>query len=75
MQAAATDLDQDRQQRLAQLDERERADREADDRARERDARYGGRSFTNNLHRKAGDLALADRVAGSRQGPQQKDED
>ena len=70
MQEAATDLDQDRQRRLTQLEEKEQADRDADDRARERDARYGGRSFTNNLHRKAGDLSLIDRVGGSRRGLQ-----
>jgi len=74
MQVAATDLDQDRERRLKELEERERAAREADDRARERDSRYGGRSFTNNLHKKAGDLALADRV-GSRRGPQRDDAD
>ena len=74
MQEAATDLDQDRQHRLAELEVRERAAREADDRARERDSRYGGRSFTNQLHRKAGDLALADRVGGNRRGLQKDDD-
>ncbi|KAL7934727.1 pre-mRNA-splicing factor CWC25 [Trichoderma chlorosporum] len=50
MQSAASELDQDRETRLAALEERERAAREADDRARERG---GDRGFVNGLHRKA----------------------
>ncbi|KAL7955351.1 pre-mRNA-splicing factor CWC25 [Trichoderma compactum] len=50
MQSAASELDQDRETRLAALEERERAARESDDRARERG---GDRGFVNGLHRKA----------------------
>ncbi|KAF3073264.1 Pre-mRNA-splicing factor CWC25 [Trichoderma lentiforme] len=50
MQSAASDLDQDREARLAALEERERAARESDDKARERG---GDRGFVNGLHRKA----------------------
>ncbi|UKZ55764.1 RNA-splicing factor [Trichoderma virens] len=50
MQSAASELDQDRETRLAALEERERAARDADDRARERG---GDRGFVNGLHRKA----------------------
>ncbi|RFU76024.1 pre-mrna-splicing factor cwc25 [Trichoderma arundinaceum] len=50
MQSAASELDQDREQRLAALEDRERVAREADDRARERG---GDRGFVNGLHRKA----------------------
>ncbi|KAL6872483.1 pre-mRNA-splicing factor CWC25 [Trichoderma longibrachiatum] len=50
MQSAASDLDRDREARLAALEDRERAAREADDKARERG---GDRGFVNGLHRKA----------------------
>ncbi|KAL7918236.1 pre-mRNA-splicing factor CWC25 [Trichoderma austrokoningii] len=50
MQSAASELDNDREKRLAALESRERAAREADDKAWERG---GDRSFTNGLHRKA----------------------
>ncbi|QYT00251.1 Cir_N domain-containing protein [Trichoderma simmonsii] len=50
MQSAASELDQDRETRLAALEERERAARESDDKARERG---GDRGFVNGLHRKA----------------------
>ncbi|KAM0449645.1 hypothetical protein ACHAPV_009187 [Trichoderma viride] len=50
MQSAASELDGDREKRLAALESQERAAREADDKARERG---GDRGFTNGLHRKA----------------------
>ncbi|KAL6872155.1 pre-mRNA-splicing factor CWC25 [Trichoderma novae-zelandiae] len=50
MQSAASELDRDRETRLAALENRERAAREADDKARERG---GDRGFVNGLHRKA----------------------
>ncbi|KAK1237178.1 hypothetical protein MKX07_006057 [Trichoderma sp. CBMAI-0711] len=53
MQSAASDLDRDREARLAALEDRERAAREADDKARERG---GDRGFVNGLHRKAMNL-------------------
>jgi len=63
MQAAATDLDQDRERRLAQLAEKERADQEMDDRARQRNKRLGGDAgFMNQLHSRAAELKVADRV-------------
>ncbi|KAI1496624.1 Pre-mRNA splicing factor-domain-containing protein [Biscogniauxia marginata] len=52
MQEAASDLDQDRQKRLAALEEKERSLREADDKARERAGKYGDREFVNGLRRK-----------------------
>ncbi len=70
MQEAASDLDLDRQRRLAETEERERAARDEDERARERDSRYGGRSFANGLHRKAGDMALSERIGRGKLGLQ-----
>ncbi|POR37650.1 Uncharacterized protein TPAR_02150 [Tolypocladium paradoxum] len=64
MQSAASELDQDRESRLAALEERERAAREADSRAR---ARAGDRGFVNGLHKKAEKLDLAERMGRGRQ--------
>lgn len=75
MQAAASNLDQDREARLTALDHAERAAREADDKARQRSSKVGGdRHFLNGLHRKAGDMDLAERIGRGRQGLQ-RDED
>ncbi|KAF4343609.1 pre-mRNA-splicing factor CWC25 [Fusarium beomiforme] len=71
MQSAATELDSDRSKRLAALEEREAALREADDKARERG---GDRGFVNKLHQQAGHKGLADRMGGGRRG-YQKDDD
>ncbi|KAI5867461.1 Pre-mRNA splicing factor-domain-containing protein [Durotheca rogersii] len=51
MQEAATSLDQDRERRLAALAEKERLDREADNKARERSGKHGDREFVNGLRR------------------------
>lgn len=50
MQSAASELDDDREKRLAALENRERTAREADDRAREQG---GDRGFSDGLYRKA----------------------
>ncbi|KAH7256212.1 Pre-mRNA-splicing factor CWC25 [Fusarium tricinctum] len=71
MQSAATELDVDRQQRLVALEERERALREADDKARERG---GDRGFVNKLHQQAGHKGLAERMGGARRGFQKDDD-
>lgn len=52
MQQAASELDDNREKRLAALDERDRQEREADDRARERSGKYGDREFVNGLRKK-----------------------
>lgn len=71
MQSAASDMDQDREKRLASLEREERAAREADERARERG---GERGFVNGLHKQAGKLDLGERMGRNRQG-YQRDED
>ena len=63
MQEAATDLDQERERRLALLAEKERSAQEVDDRARQRNKRFGGDAgFMNQLHSRASELKIADRV-------------
>ncbi|KAF6842571.1 hypothetical protein CMUS01_02950 [Colletotrichum musicola] len=75
MQAAASDLDTDRDRRLAALEAQEKAAREADDQAREKSSKYGGdRQFVNGLHRKAGNMGLAERIGRGRQGLQRDDD-
>lgn len=72
MQSAASDLDQDREKRLAVLEEDERMAREKDDRERERG---GERGFVNGLHNKAGKLDLGERMGRNRQGYQRDDDE
>ncbi|KUI73374.1 Pre-mRNA-splicing factor CWC25 [Cytospora mali] len=74
MQNDATDLDRAREARLAALAEKEKADREADDRARAEANKYGGRQFANKLHNAAGNQSLADRIGRGRQGLQRDDD-
>lgn len=52
MQEAASDLDKDREKRLAVLEEQERQAREVDDQARTRAGKYGDQEFVNGLRRK-----------------------
>ncbi|KAI8948081.1 Pre-mRNA splicing factor-domain-containing protein [Xylaria longipes] len=52
MQEAASNLDKDREKRLATLEEQERQAREADNRARARAGKYADREFVNGLRRK-----------------------
>ncbi|KAF0323625.1 hypothetical protein GQ607_009071 [Colletotrichum asianum] len=74
MQAAASDLDTERDRRLAALEAQEKAARDADNQAREKSSKYGDRQFVNGLHRKAGNLGLAERLGRGRQGLQRDDD-
>ncbi|KAJ4386278.1 RNA-splicing factor [Gnomoniopsis smithogilvyi] len=74
MQDAATDLDRVREERLAALAEKEQAERKADDEARAKSQKYGGRDFSNKLHNSAGNESLADRIGRGRQGLQRDDD-
>ncbi|KAL8839595.1 MAG: hypothetical protein Q9170_001699 [Blastenia crenularia] len=69
MQQDASELDQDRERRIGAIAEQEAADRKADEAARARSAKYGGRGdFVNGLNRKAGDLDLGERMRRGKQG-------
>lgn len=74
MQDAATDLDKVREERLAALAEKEQTERKADDEARAKSQKYGGRDFANRLHNSAGNESLADRIGRGRQGLQRDDD-
>lgn len=63
MQQSANDLDQARNNRLAAVAARDRAEREADEAARAESSKYGGRgAFVSGINRRAGDIDLADRL-------------
>lgn len=71
MQSAASEMDDDREKRLTELEQREQAAREADDKGRERG---GDRGFVNGLHRKAGDMDLGTRMGRNRHAYQRDEE-
>ncbi|MCJ1255774.1 RNA-splicing factor [Lignoscripta atroalba] len=76
MQQAASELDQDRERRIAAVSEREEADRRADDAARARSAKHGGKGdFVNGLNRKAGDIDIGDRIRRGRGGLEKEREE
>jgi hypothetical protein len=76
MQSDASQLNADREKRLAAMAQRERADREAEDAARLKSAKLGGRGdFIAGLNRKAGDLDLAERVRRGRGGMEREREE
>lgn len=75
MQQAASELDKDRESRLAALQEDEKAAREADDKARERSNKLGGGGhFINGLRNGVGGMDLAERIGRGRQGLQRDDD-
>ncbi|KAH0534157.1 hypothetical protein FGG08_007248 [Glutinoglossum americanum] len=76
MQSDASQLDVDRGKRLAAMAEREWAEREAEDAARLKSSKLGGKGdFIVGLNRKAGDLDLAERVRRGRSGMQREREE
>lgn len=69
MQADANDLDAVRSNRLAAIEERERVEREAEQKARDQSGKYGGRGdFVNGLNRRAGEMDVAERIQRNRGG-------
>lgn len=69
MQADANDLDAVRSNRLAAIEERERVEREAEQKARDRSGKYGGRGdFVNGLNRRAGEMDIGERIRRGRGG-------
>ena len=69
MQSNASELDVSRSERLKAIEERERADREDDERARARNAKLGGKGdFVRGLNRQAGEIGIADRMKRGKGG-------
>lgn len=76
MQQDASKLDRDREDRLAALSEREKRDRDVDDAARAKTAKYGGSGdYVNGMSRKAGDMDLGERMRRGRGGYQRENDD
>lgn len=63
MQQDASELDLQRERRLADIAERDRQQHEREEASRAKNARYGGRAdFVNSFHKKAGELTLSQRM-------------
>lgn len=75
MQQNATELDKMRTERLAAADARERAEREADEAARARTSKDGGRgAFLSSVNKRAGDLDLSERLQRGRRNIEREQE-
>jgi hypothetical protein len=69
MMSDAIDLENQRATRLAALEEQERIRREAEDKARARSSKYGGKGdFVHILNRKAGEIDIGERIKRGRGG-------
>ncbi|KAI4196880.1 MAG: hypothetical protein LQ350_006249 [Teloschistes chrysophthalmus] len=69
MQENASELERDRERRIAAIAEQENAEMQADEAARNRSTKYGGKGeFVHGLNRKAGDLDIGERMRRGRQG-------
>ena len=76
MQQAASELDQDREKRMAAIAERERTEREDEEKVRAKSAKLGGKGeFVHGLHRKAGDLDIGERMRRGRGGLEKRGQD
>lgn len=76
MQAAASELDQDREKRLAALTDREKATAQREEEGRMQTAKYGGRAdFVNGLNRRAGDMTLGDRIGRGKAGMERTEQE
>ena len=69
MQSSASELDTSRTERLKALEEQERVEREKDEKARERNAKLGGKGdFVHGLNRQAGEIGIGERMKRGRGG-------
>ncbi|KAI4248398.1 MAG: hypothetical protein L6R40_000957 [Gallowayella cf. fulva] len=76
MQTNASELDQDREKRITAIAEREAEERKADELARARSAKHGGRGdFVYALNRQAGELDIGERMKRGRQGLERNERD
>lgn len=69
MEQAANELDQDRESRIARNTERDAADQKAEEMARARSSKLGGKGdFINKLNQQAGDMGLGERMRRGKVG-------
>lgn len=75
MQNNAIELDHVRADRLAAADAREKAEREADEAARARTSKDGGKgAFLSNINKRAGELDLSERLQRGRRNVEKEQE-
>lgn len=76
MRQAASDLDHDRERRLAAIAAKDREDAEKDDASRARNAKSGGRAdFVNGLNRRViGEMDLGERMGREKSGMEREQE-
>ena len=75
MQAAASELHEDREQRIQKLNHHEEVERQAEDKARARTSKHGGKgNFLFVVNRRAGELGVGERIQRGRAG-YEKDDD
>lgn len=75
MQQNANDLDQVRADRLRAADAREKAEREAEEAARARTSKDGGKgAFLSNINKRAGELDLSERLQRGRRNVEKEQE-
>lgn len=67
MQQAASELDEDRRKRIMVIEARDKIEQAADDAARSRSAKFGGKGdFMNRVNRQAGAFDLGERMRRGR---------
>jgi hypothetical protein len=75
MQQNANDMDKVRAERIAAADAREKAEREADEAARARTSKDGGKgAFLSSVNKRAGDLDLSERLQRGRRNVEKEQE-
>lgn len=76
MQSSASEMDSSRTARLQVATEQERVEREKDEKAREKSARYGGGKgdFVHNLNRQVGEIGIGERMKRGRGGLEKLDD-
>ena len=69
MEQAASELDMDREKRLATLSQREKVEQDAEADARLRASKYGGKGeFLQSVNRQAGDMDMGERLRRTKRG-------
>ena len=69
MQSSASEIDSSRAERLKIAEKQDRAERETDEKARGKNAKYGGKGeFVHSLNRQAGEIGIGERMKRGRGG-------
>ena len=75
MQSSASELDTSRSERLKIAEEQERVERVKDEKAREKNAKYGGKGdFVHGLNRQVGEIGIGERMKRGKGGLEKMDD-